>query len=225
MHHSAQSQPDTIFSPRLALSLLIATLLHIALLSLPLALPSKTEPANNSIQITIVHNNHKATGLTAAPYKNDKTETAADTTASSKVDSSTGPAKENKPDKLNHPPSRPDATAAAPATSNKNEAITKTTQQLPTTDGAKERSTVFDPRLAKKLARERNKVRKFKSRDTEFMTANGTFVQNGNTCAEIRELVPLDIDSNVSQSFKIKCTKRRRSQEDIDRLARKYGIP
>ncbi|SHG11567.1 hypothetical protein SAMN04487965_3315 [Microbulbifer donghaiensis] len=91
--------------------------------------------------------------------------------------------------------------------------------------GAKSRATVFDPRLARKLASERNRVQKFESGNIELMTATGTFIRKDDYCAEIRELVPSDIDSNVSQHFKIKCTKRRRPQEETDRLARKYGIP
>lgn len=95
----------------------------------------------------------------------------------------------------------------------------------PLEGGARSRSTVFDPRLAAKLSHERNQVQKFLSGNTELMTANGTFIRKGDYCAEIRRLIPSDIDSNVSQHFRIKCTKRRRPQEDIDRLAREYGIP
>ena len=91
--------------------------------------------------------------------------------------------------------------------------------------GAKTRSTVFDPRLSQQLDDVRNQVQKFEVLNSEHSTDNGRFVQKGNKCWEERKLLPGDIDSNVTQRFNIKCSKRRRSQEDIDRLARKYGIP
>ncbi len=91
--------------------------------------------------------------------------------------------------------------------------------------GAKTRSTVFDPRMVNKLKGERNRVRQVRSRDTEFTTNTGMFVQRGDSCWEEKDLLPGDIDSNVTQRFKIKCTINRRSQKDIDRLADKYGIP
>lgn len=56
-------------------------------------------------------------------------------------------------------------------------------------NGTKSRSTIFDLRLAGKLTYERNKVQKFASGDTEFMTANSTFIQSGDSCAEIRKLI------------------------------------
>ncbi|WGL17545.1 hypothetical protein PVT68_04450 [Microbulbifer bruguierae] len=95
----------------------------------------------------------------------------------------------------------------------------------PSNDGAKSRSTVFDPGLSTRLETERNRVRKFESRDVELTTNNGTFFQKGDRCWEEKKLLPGDIDSTVSQRFLIKCTQRKRSEEDIGRLADKYGIP
>ncbi|MCW8126532.1 hypothetical protein [Microbulbifer halophilus] len=91
--------------------------------------------------------------------------------------------------------------------------------------GAKSRSTVFDPNLAKKLARERHKVRKFKSEDDNYRTATGTFVQQGDRCWEVLQLVSGDTSSESSQWLRRKCPGASRSKSDIDRLARKYGIP
>lgn len=51
-------------------------------------------------------------------------------------------------------------------------------------------------------------------------------MQRGNSCWEFRKL-SLDggSESSVTQRFNINCAQRNRSQEDIDRLAEKYGIP
>lgn len=220
MPRTAQLQPDTAFSPRLALSLLIAILLHAALLPLLPSLPTKTRPARNPLQVTITHND-RATAPTTDSRKNNQAETPTDSKARSKSD----PVKE---DNTNHPEAEA-STTTAPTAMGRSEAIKEAIKEVlaqpRTTNSAQEPSTVFDPRLAEKIARERNKVKKFKSRDTEMMTVNGTFVQNGDKCYEIRELLPHDIDSNVSQRFNIKCSKRRRPEEDIERLAHKYGIP
>lgn len=104
-------------------------------------------------------------------------------------------------------------------------AINQNTQGTEKVEGAKSRSTIFNPRLAGRIRRERNKVQNFTAPSTEFMTATGTYIQHGDRCVEVKKLILSDIDSNLSQPFKVKCTKRRRAQEDIDRLTRKYGIP
>ncbi|WP_288132765.1 hypothetical protein [Microbulbifer sp.] len=92
-------------------------------------------------------------------------------------------------------------------------------------DGAKSRSTVFDPSLSQQLQKARNRVQKFETRDTNQATENGVFIQRGNKCWEFKKLLPAGNETNVTQRFNINCSERRRTQEDIDRLAEKYGIP
>ena len=60
-----------------------------------------------------------------------------------------------------------------------------------------------------------------KKTDPRFLTRDW----RGNSCWEFRKLLPEGNESNVTQRFNINCAQRIRSQEDIDRLARKYGIP
>jgi len=91
--------------------------------------------------------------------------------------------------------------------------------------GAKRQATVFDPLLEKKLARERNKVRKFQPEEANYTTATGTFVQVGDRCFDVKDLPAGNTDSDLNPWFKAKCPNNSRSQAEIDRLAEKYGIP
>lgn len=130
------------------------------------------------------------------------------------------------PEASNQPPAEVNSAPRAQAPANAPNRYPPTVKTpIESGNGAKARSTVFDPRLAQRLSQERARVPKFKKPNAEYMTTTGTFVQNGDSCSERRALVPSDIDSNVTQAFNIKCTKRRRPQADIDRLAEKYGIP
>ena len=118
----------------------------------------------------------------------------------------------------------PPKKATGTTTQNPPAASTESSESTPE-NGAKTRSTVFDPRRLHQLQEIRDRVQKFQTRDTEYTTNNGRFIQKGDKCWEEKKLLPGDIDSSVTQRFNIKCSKRGRAQDDIDRLARKYGIP
>ena len=214
---------------RTAIALLIATVMHAALLTLPLEFYSGQSSKPEPIAITL---RYEAAPATQRPereqrqesstpgtpvtgsVKNPQTETAKKTTPNPQKKTR---AIKSRPAEIHRPSPEPADISGSNA---------HTVQPaLPTESGAKHRSTVFDPRLSENLAQERNKVRKFKSRDTEYATDSGRFFQKGDSCWEEKNLLPGDIDSNVSQRFNIKCAKTRRSREDIDRLAKKYGIP
>ncbi|WP_323843801.1 hypothetical protein [Microbulbifer magnicolonia] len=199
---------DPPSNKRLLVALAIALALHAALMTIPLNKQLTTPAKNHPISITIIRKQ------IAKPQTKQEI------------------INEVAPPQIEYPPAAhesPKADQPIPPTSESG-ATKPAPPQRQATDpsmeiGAKDKSTVFDPRLRNRLTQQRNRVQKFAPRSAEFMTSTGTFIQNGDSCAEVRELVPLDIDSNVTQPFRIKCTKRRRSAEDTDRLARKYGIP
>lgn len=96
----------------------------------------------------------------------------------------------------------------------------------PTDFGAQSRSTIFDPKLRKKLAHERNKIQKFHASDAAYMTATGKFVQQGDRCWDVVKLAPGDEIGGSDQWFRRKCPMNiSRPPSDIDRLAEKYGLP
>ncbi|MCO1336130.1 hypothetical protein MO867_17500 [Microbulbifer sp. OS29] len=84
---------------------------------------------------------------------------------------------------------------------------------------------VFDPYLEKKLTRERSKIRRFKPVVAKYKTNTGTFTQVGDRCFDVKELPAGITDSDLNSWFKVKCPNNSRPQENIDRLAEKYGIP
>ncbi|WP_346839521.1 hypothetical protein [Microbulbifer sp. SAOS-129_SWC] len=212
------------------LALAAALLLHIAVLGIPLAKQEESRESRRTIDVTLVKPPAKPEPQ-SAPQP--------DTVTAPPQRLPQIPAERQSPEKpVSIAPAEPARAPTAPTAETTSESNTPEPSTLqpktlipatgavePPRDGAKRRSTVFDPRLRQQLSHERNKVKKFKPRQAEYMTNTGTFIQHGDTCGEYRELVPQDIDSHVVQWFKIKCTKRRRPQEDIDRLARKYGIP
>lgn len=211
-----EPQLETFPSRRAIVALLIAVTLHAVLLTLPVTLEREPPAERAPINVTIAQP-PKPEPVSAPPEP---------------VEQSTEPALPAKPEPAAEP-----ADPAPPPAGPKDTARTESrpAQKAPGTvtiepidqpeTGAKSRSTVFDPRLAGKLDGARNRVQQFDSGNTEVMTATGTFIRKGNRCEEVKKLLPGDIDSNLSQPFKIKCTKRSRPQEDIDRLAREYGIP
>lgn len=208
---------------RVLVALLAAVLLHALVFLLPINLDSEIHPPSIPIQLQIVPAPASPARATSAQEKSARPAEATQTDPARPDKAGPDPTGAEQPPAQRKVAPTPDSQQVVPQT------IIETLgerKQLPIVEeGAKSRSTLFDPRLATRLEQERNKVQKFEARSAEYMTANGTFIQNGDRCAEIRSLVPSDIDSNVSQAFKIKCTKRQRPQEDIDRLARKYGIP
>lgn len=205
-------------SRRILLALLLALALHAALLLLPLSLDRELPRRNPPIRITIVQ--PPKPEVVPAPAKT--IEPAAATTEPPAA-TPAKPASPSKPTKPKPSPATPKPTAEvekqpAPVQS------AGDTRPPPAETGAKSRSTVFDPGLAKKLARERNKVRRFESEDARYRTATGTFVQQGDRCWEVVQLVG-DTSTESSQWLRRKCPGTSRSGADIDRLARKYGIP
>ncbi|WP_193165229.1 hypothetical protein [Microbulbifer hainanensis] len=207
------TNPHSPAGKRLAITLAIALAFHAALLLIPVTWHLQTAADRRPFEVTIRHiqtpvPKEKPTAQRTSPEAHKETRTRPETKPEQKAVpkprqpkiESTQPRIDTRPEPLSAPPQAP-------------------------VEGAKSRSTVFDAGLRNRLEHERNRVKKFTPPNAEYMTANGTFIQRGDYCAEIRELVPQDMDSHVTQEFKIKCTKRRRPQEDIDRLARKYGIP
>jgi len=199
------------------LALAAAVLLHIAALGIPFVEREKSREPTRTIDLTLLKPMAKPEPQTA-PQPD---------TTNPPAPRPRAPAERKAPQKIISTDTLDPAPAAPTA-----ETSPGPPSQTPATEGdeaphegARHRSTVFDPRLREQLSHERNKVKKFVPRRAEYMTNTGTFIQHGDTCGEIRELVPQDIDGHAEQWFQIKCTKRRRPQEDIDRLARKYGIP
>lgn len=208
---------------RMWLALLIAIALHGILLTLPSPLLKDQAPRRTAFLLTIAR----------PPEKKATPVPAADVSEPPNTESAPGPrpsaGKADLSDIGQHRATHEESTrrqkkSAFPRKGN-SVSSDQPVEMHRSESGAKSHSTVFDPRLAAKLSHERNKVQKFASDNTEFMTATGTFIRKDDYCAEIRRLIPSDIDSNVSQHFKIKCTRKQRAQEDIERLARKYGIP
>ncbi|MFC6635218.1 hypothetical protein [Microbulbifer taiwanensis] len=198
------------------LALLIAVALHAMLLTLPLSPDRNPPPYSAPIRITIV----QPPVPESAPAPTEAVGPPGEPALPTKSESPVGAV--NPADTALSLEKQTVSTAPAEEVSG---TIDQPLQTIAPDPGAKSRSTVFDPRLAEKLARERKRVQKFDSRDTEHMTSTGTFVQQGDRCWEVKKLLPDDIDSNLTQDFNVKCTKRRRPGDDIDRLARKYGIP
>lgn len=220
--HTIDSPPLPVVSRppsrRVTVAVVIAVALHGILLTLPVSLYREPPPRPAPLRITI----SQPPAPEVAPAE------PVDHLAEPEL-----PAEPEPPVKTANPVDPVPATPEKPIRTEK-----KTTPPAPQQDtagstdrpatpesGAKSRSTVFDPRLARELARERNRVKAFDPGDAEVMTATGTFIRKGNHCEEVKKVLPGDIDNNLTQPFTIKCTKRRRPREDIDRLAREYGIP
>ena len=226
-------QPDTPGnsdkSP-LAVALLCALALHLLLLAVPQSLNKLRHRDTPTLHINLIHNTSQPMPLPKSVEKPaSKPEQAEKPREPKKLPTAQQPKPAQKnsapaPEKARNTQRKSSPPQEASTIHNRNPA-TQTPSPTEKLDGAKSRSTVFDPRLAGRLAQERNKVKKFTPRSAEYMTSTGTFIQNGNKCVEVKKLIAIDIDSNLSQEFKIKCTKRRRPQADIDRLAEKYGIP
>lgn len=124
----------------------------------------------------------------------------------------------------------PAETAASHSTTKPNPENHSTTllkpMDQPIDSGVKSRSTVFDPKLRKKLAHERSKIQKFHSSDTTYMTATGKFAQQGDRCWDVVKLAPDDEIGDSGHWFRRKCPMNiSRPPSDIDRLAEKYGLP
>lgn len=227
--------PGFLHDRRLLVSLALALSLH----SLFIAIPLQQQQLLNNKSIHVTLTQPPATGSTGTAQQDSgarKDRTTKHPPVTAPNENTEKPATPEAPtDSLEPrqetpaPPASKDAATQKATQKVVSEPVTAAPAEQPTTadshQGAKTRSTVFDPRLARQLEQERNKVQKFKKPEAELMTATGTFIQNGNYCAEIRKVLVGDADSYIYQDFKIKCTKRRRPQEDIDRLAEKYGIP
>lgn len=212
----------------LLVGLTLALILHAIFLLLPYSPGSERIRQPSKFQLTLTA---PTPSIEKSPLQSEKTEDASQEVSRSEPSKSAHPepiAPQNKQQEpkqnTSQPVAEPKASGAAVEQGNP-EIPPEPPKAAPSTPGAKTRSTVFDPRMTKKLKFERNRVRQVQSRDTEYTTNGGMFVQRGDKCWEEKDLLPGDIDSNVSQRFKIKCTINRRSQQDIDRLAEKYGIP
>ncbi|MFA0811124.1 hypothetical protein [Microbulbifer epialgicus] len=121
------------------------------------------------------------------------------------------------PDKVNGTISRPKP--ETPST------ISTRFMDMPVNFGTESQSTVFDPVMERKLARERSKVPRFEHTEVNYTTATGTFVQVGDRCFDVKDMPPGNRNSDLNPWFGAKCPNNSRSKEDIDRLAEKYGIP
>ena len=234
-----QRQRHLQISDRLPLltALLCALILHALLFLLPLSMSTEPVPHRGPMAITLMHGSKPSPPSGANPSKGQAPKESSRKSASALTTS--GDQKKIVTREQRAPALTPTLTTTTfePTTKASPELSkslapdnSETTNQQNArgheqTGGAKSRSTVFDTRLAGRLRRERNKVPIFTAHKVEFMTATGTYIQHGDRCVEVKKLILSDIDSNLSQPFKVKCTKRLRPKEDTDRLARKYGIP
>lgn len=206
-------------SRRTLLALLVAAALHLLLLALPISF-DLDRPQRAPILITIAQPPKPAeTPVTETSPLEDRP--PAEEAETIDIPPPANTAKEAP--KIENPFTVPENTPPAARTADAT--VEQPAKPAAPEGGAKSRSTVFDPGLAKKLARERNKVRKFKAEDAEYRTTTGTFVQRGDRCWEVKQLISGDTSSESSQWLRQKCPKNSRSRSDIDRLARKYGIP
>ncbi|WP_237060535.1 hypothetical protein [Microbulbifer sediminum] len=223
---------------RLLVSLTLALCLHVLFIAIPLQQQQRQLAKDKSLHVALTRS--PATGSKETTQRETGTEQDRKTTPTTAVTAPDGntrkptipeaPTDSPEPRSETPPaPARKGTATQKPVSRAVSEPVTEAPSKQPPTannhQGAKTRSTIFDPRLLRQLEQERNKVQKFKKLEAEFMTATGTFIQNGDYCAEIRKVLVGDADSNLYQPFTIKCTKWRRPQEDIDRQAEKYGIP
>lgn len=164
---------------RLAIALAIALGLHAVLITIPVSLASLNPgtATSNQSPLQIILLSDKNTEAPPAPNTDHPS-----TQARPRKLERRSVEKSNKTGAERAPaPSRAGAETQNKSTSKPAPPSTADIRpmDIPADSGAKSRSTVFDPQLQKKLARERNKVRKFEYRDTEYRTATGTFVQQG----------------------------------------------
>ncbi|WP_444931026.1 hypothetical protein ACJJIF_04375 [Microbulbifer sp. SSSA002] len=206
-----------IDSWRLTISLALAIGVHAVLVAIPVSLtpdvgpsPSATHRfklfAGKNIQAPAAANTDK--DKTRPPPSSGKQGQSVRDTVTTMV----------KDEPISTPPPQETKRTSAPSTVNHRVIDT------PVAPGAEHQPTVFDSVLAKKLARERNKIRRFEPVEARYKTATGTFTQIGDRCFDVKETSAGSTDSDLNSWFRAKCPNNSRSQADIDRLAEKYGI-
>ncbi|WP_299947198.1 hypothetical protein [uncultured Microbulbifer sp.] len=241
---------------RLVISLAIALGLHAALIAIPASLvPQDRDMAagkQSSLQIKLV--NHQMTRPAATSGQSSTQHNPRKLVEQSKPRPKGGPlsrtgaspatlekiqkAERRSIERSSQPGAAPQSAPSAPSAESQGEPPPKFETYTPAeawpmgipadSDRDKSRSTVFNPKLRKRLDLERNKIRKFESADTEYATATGTgsrFVRQGDRCWDVKKTNPDDIGSDSALWFGSKCPNTSRSLAEIDQLAEKYGIP
>ncbi len=222
---------------RLVISLAIALGLHAVLIAIPASLAPQDRDMvagkQFSLQIKLV--NHKKTRPAAnnglSPTQHNPRKLVEQSKPKPK-------AERRSTERSSQPGAAPHSTLYEPSTESQDEPPPKFETYTPTETwpmgipadsyGDKSRSTVFNPKLRKRLDLERNKIRKFESADTEYATTTGTgsrFVRQGDRCWDVKKTNPDGIGSDSTLWFGSKCPGVSRSQAEIDQLAEKYGIP
>ena len=172
-------------------ALLIAVAVHVFLLALPVSLHRDMLPRRTPLHFTITRPLEPSPApvpeVTQPPDTKSKPEPelSAGSTDSVNIQRSGPSAKEPIP-----PQKEPDVPGEDIPS-----AIDRPATAYQPNTRAKSRSTVFDPRLAGKLAEERNRVQKFESTNTDYMTTTGTFVQRGDRCWDVKQLISGDTSS------------------------------
>ncbi|WP_444913086.1 hypothetical protein [Microbulbifer sp. PAAF003] len=205
---------------RFAVSVLIAIGTHIALIVVPVSIaPDPTPRTNTSLEVKLL------APFTPLPSKSPPTAeepsvvSEQDTAPTDAVTVTSPPIPDSlnkvKPVKIEEPPPKLEGALEARPHSG----------DFPTAPRSGRQPTVFNPALERKIARERNKVRRYQPTENRYQTSTGTFVQVGDRCFDVKELPATNTDSDLNPWFGAKCPDNSRSQAEIDRLAEKYGIP
>ncbi|WP_413661973.1 hypothetical protein ACG1BZ_11875 [Microbulbifer sp. CNSA002] len=205
---------------RFAVSVLIAIGTHIALIVVPVSIaPGPTPRTNTSLEVKLLA---PFTPLpsTSPPTAEEPSVVSEQDTAPTDVVTVTSPPIPDslnnvKPTKIEEPPPKLEGALEARPHS----------EDFPIAPRSGRQPTVFNPVLERKIARERNKVRRYQPTENRYQTSTGTFVQVGDRCFDVKELPATNTDSDLNPWFGAKCPDNSRSQAEIDRLAEKYGIP
>ncbi|WP_444913799.1 hypothetical protein [Microbulbifer sp. TRSA007] len=206
---------------RFAVSVLIAIGTHIALIVVPVSIaPGPTPRTKTSLEVKLL------ASFTPLPSTSPPTDEEPSAVSKQEINAQTDavpitsppiPDRLNKvkPAKIEEPPPKLEGALEARPHSG----------DFPTAPRSGRQPSVFNPALERKIARERNKVRRYQPTENRYQTSTGTFVQVGDRCFDVKELPATNTDSDLNPWFGAKCPDNSRSQAEIDRLAEKYGIP
>ncbi|WP_445366044.1 hypothetical protein ACJJJB_08295 [Microbulbifer sp. ANSA001] len=225
----------TVNAWRLAISLVIAVAVHIGLLIIPMSIAPDTSPGIASpLEINLLANKKievpraDDTELPPSHIKPQELEGYTTETTGNNV--------------IEVTPSTPNINGGSITNADSSSTISKQIDQpqnpdhlgmekpTPTLEAsgdseARSQPTVFDPVLERKLAQQRNRVRRLERTEAMYTTTTGTFVEVGDRCFNVKDLPPGNTNSDLNPWFRAKCPDNSRSKAEIDRLAEKYGIP
>ncbi|WP_445354199.1 hypothetical protein ACJJI5_12525 [Microbulbifer sp. EKSA008] len=216
----ALSNIKTTKNWRFAVSVLIAIGTHIALIVVPVSIaPSPTPRTNTSLEVNLLAPFTSLPSTSPPTAEEPSVVSEQDTAPTDAVTVTSPPISDSlnkvKPAKIEEPPPKLEGALEARPHS----------EDLPTAPRSGRQPSVFNPALERKIARERNKVRRYQPTENRYQTSTGTFVQVGDRCFDVKELPATNTDSDLNPWFGAKCPDNSRSQAEIDRLAEKYGIP